>query len=69
MGTLTLFEPVVGGGPQPRAERHTLSARLLDEPVTVLIGNNQLDPCHYSTLPKKISVCMHVTHAKGQESM
>ena len=43
---LPLFKSIAGRGPQPSAERHTLPARLVHEPVSVFIGDYQLYPGH-----------------------
>lgn len=43
---LPLLQALPGSDPQPGAERHALPTRLLREPVSVLIRDNQLYPGH-----------------------
>ena len=37
---LLVFEPLVGGDPEPLAQGHAFALRLTDEAVTVLVGDH-----------------------------
>ena len=61
IGALPLLEPITGGGPQPCAEGQTFPARLLDEAVSVFIGDYELYSGHRLLYPRLI-MCMYITH-------
>ena len=65
LGALPRLQPVTSRRPQPRAERQPFPARLTHESITVIVRNNQLNPCHTNAPRVHPGVCIEHTHPRG----
>ena len=39
-GSLLVFEPSAGGGPEPLAQGHALAPRLTDDAISIFVGDH-----------------------------